>query len=80
MNINYKGFTYKEEIEYEPELRRRYHYAVDSSGKKLDLDYTQYQPMSEEAFKILVDLNFIERQNSVRPWTEEKLKQYVGGL
>jgi len=79
-DISYKGFTYKVEIEDEPELRRRYHYAVDSAGKILTLDYTQYQSMTEESFKTLVDLNFIERQKPSSAWNDNSLRAYKESL
>ncbi len=76
MNIKYKGFTYLEDKEYEPELIRINHYAVDSSGNKVSLDYTQWREMTETAFKALVDLGLIGRKDPIMPWTEETLLSF----
>lgn len=79
--ITYKGFTYKVEVEHEPEeASRRYHYAIDPAGKILTLDYTQYQSMSESSFQTLVELNFIERQNPIAAWNDNSLSRYKESL
>lgn len=80
MSFTHKGYTYLEEVEYEPELTRRYHYAVDSSGDKINLDYTQWRRMTEKAFQMLVELGLIGRQEPTTPWTEETLESFQASV
>lgn len=81
--MNYKGYTYLEEVEKDDEnMKHRYHYAVPRSGKPISLDYTQWESMTQDAFKTLVDLGFPKRPEgkSSAPWTSERLKSKVQEL
>jgi hypothetical protein len=58
------GWKYRAEEEDEGDVRKMYHSATGPDGKNVDIDYSPYEAMTPELFKLWVKLGMPKRQGS----------------
>ena len=53
--MEYKGYRYITEADDDGDVIKLYHFAADSDGDFVSIDFSPYQRMTEEDFKKWVD-------------------------
>lgn len=61
--MQYKGFKYQPETEYEPELIRTYHFVITPEGEQVHFDWSSFSSPTEEEFKLWIDLGLPDRDH-----------------
>jgi hypothetical protein len=61
--FEYKGYTYQpeHEIEADGDNAKIYHSLVNTQGKLISIDFTPYSYMTEEDFRLYIDLGMPKR-------------------
>jgi hypothetical protein len=62
--MNYKGFTYSQELDCEPnEVTKIYHNVTTPDGRTVHLDWSPYSTPTKNDFELWVDLGLPDRMH-----------------
>lgn len=62
-NYSYKGFTYSQEIDYEPDNMKIFHIVKTPEGRQIQMDWSSYSTPSKNDFELWVDLGLPDRNH-----------------
>lgn len=61
--MEYKGFTYSQEKDYEPDNVKIFHTVTTPEGKQIPMDWSPYSTPSKNDFELYVDLGCPDRMH-----------------
>ena len=61
--MNYKGFTYSQELDYEPDNVKIFHEVKTPNGKIVHMDWSSYSTPTQNDFELYVDLGLPDRMH-----------------
>lgn len=61
--MKYKGFTYSQEIDYEPDNVKIFHMVKTPEGKTVHMDWSSYSELSQNDFELYVDIGLPNRMH-----------------
>lgn len=60
---NYRGFKMIEEVDYEEDNIKRFHFVTTPDGRKVIMDWSSYSTPTEKNFQLWVDLGMPNRDH-----------------
>jgi hypothetical protein len=61
--MKYKGFTYSQEKDYEPDCIKIFHTVITPEGKQVSMDWSSYSTPSQNDFELWVDIGLPDRMH-----------------
>jgi hypothetical protein len=61
--IEYKGFSYQFEMDYEEDNMKIFHESVDQNGKRILMDFSPYYQMTQHTFELWVESGMPNREH-----------------
>lgn len=61
--MKYKGFTYSQELDYEPDNIKIFHEVKTPDGHTVSMDWSPYSTPSQNDFELYVDLGLPDRMH-----------------
>jgi hypothetical protein len=61
--MKYKGFTYSQELDYEPDNVKIFHEVKTPEGKIIHMDWSSYSTPTQNDFELYVDLGLPDRMH-----------------
>ena len=61
--MKYKGFTYSQEKDYEPDNIKIFHTVVTPEGKEVSMDWSSYSTPSQSDFELWVEIGLPDRMH-----------------
>jgi len=71
------GYNYVCEYETEEDVRKMYHYAIAPRGQRIAINWTPYEEMTTEDFKLWIHLGMPDRPNRGSNFNHKTLIEYL---
>lgn len=61
--MKYKGFTYSQELDYEPDNVKIFHSVTTPDGRVINMDWSSYSTPTQNDFELFIDLGLPDRMH-----------------